>query len=108
MNDPNALFMTCFSCPLLELDVGGNGCGELDQRMIEQRHARLHTVRHAHAIFDVQQRRQQGLEVEMRHEIEIRFLSNVVAVEDAAKRLERRIVAENLPVDLVAQRAARD
>ena len=65
--------------PALELHVGGNGRRELDQRMIEQRHPAFQAMRHAHAILDMEQRRQQALEIEMRHLVEIGFLLDVVA-----------------------------
>ena len=70
---------------VLELHVGRHRRRELDERVVEERHARLEAVRHAHAVLDLQQRRQQRLEVEVGHRVEVRLLADVVAVEDRAE-----------------------
>ena len=68
---------TCFSVAVLELHVRRHRGRELDERVVEERHARLEPVRHAHAVLDLQQRRQQRLEVEVRHLVEVRLLADV-------------------------------
>src|SRR4051794_23723259 len=82
-----------------ELDVGGDRRRELDDPVVEQRDARLEPVRHRHAVLDLQQRRQQRLEVEVGHLVEVGLVADVAAVEDALERRERRVVAECLEVD---------
>ena len=47
--------------PALEFDVGRHRREEFDQRMVEERHAAFQPVRHAHAVLDLQQRRQQSI-----------------------------------------------
>ena len=45
--------------------------------MVEQRHAGLESVGHADAVLDLEQRRQQGLEVEVGHLVEVRLVADV-------------------------------
>ena len=88
--------------PALEFHVGRHGGEKFDQRMIEQRHPAFKPVRHAHPVFDLQQRRQQAFEVEMRHLVEIGFLLHIVlVVEDRAEALEHAVLVEQRPIDLV-------
>jgi hypothetical protein len=75
--------------PVLELHVGGHRRGKLDDRVVEQWHSRLETVGHAHPILDLQERRQQGLEVEVGHAVEVRLLADVLAMEDRLEGLKR-------------------
>ena len=86
-----------------ELEVGGNGCCEFDQRMIEERNAAFQTVRHAHAIFDVKQRGQQAFEIEMGHFVEIGLVTDIVrVVEDVLERLKDAVLVEGVPIDLLS------
>ena len=63
--------------PPANFTSAGTVASEFDQRMIEQRHPAFQAMRHAHAVLDLQQRRQQALEVEMRHLVEIGFLVDI-------------------------------
>ena len=89
---------------VLELDVGRHGRGQLDERVVEQRHARLEPVRHAHAVLDLQQGRQEGLEVEVGHAVEVATpCSTLSPWKIVLEGLERRVAAERIPVDLVPE-----
>src|ERR1700722_4040926 len=69
--------------------------------MIEKRYAALKPMRHAHAIFDVEQRRQQALEVEVRHLVEIRFFPDIfLIVEDCSERFKDRGLVQRAPIAL--------
>ena len=95
-------FQQVLHAAALELHIGRHGGEELDQRMIEQRHAAFEPMRHAHPVLDLQQRRQQAFEVEMRHLVEIGFLLHIVlVVEDRAEALEHALLVEQVPIDLV-------
>ena len=85
---------TCFSSPSLNFTSAGIVAANSTSWWSSERHARLEPVRHAHAVLDLQQRRQQRLEVEVRHQVEVRLLADVVGAEDRPERLERRVVAE--------------
>jgi hypothetical protein len=73
--------------PVLELDERRQRSRELDDVMIDQRGPRLEAVRHAHAILYLEERRQQRLEVEVRHPVEVRIAAHVRRTEDTVKRL---------------------
>ena len=94
--------------PVLELDVGRHGRGKLDDRVIEERHARLEPVRHAHAVLDLQERRQQRLEVEVGHAVEVRLLAERWR-RGRSSGTSRTASSEpsSVPVDLVADDRAR-
>ena len=80
-------FKRCFICPPLNFTSAGTVATKFDQRMVEKRHAAFEPVRHAHPVFDLQQRRQQTFEVEMRHLVEIGFLVHVTWLLKIARKL---------------------
>ena len=85
-----------------ELHIGRDGGKEFDERMIEQRHPALKPMRHAHPVLDLQQRRQEALEIEMRHLVEIGFLMDVsLVVEDRPEAVEHLRLVELRPIDLL-------
>ena len=59
---------------------------------------------HAHAVFDMEQGRQQRLEIKMRHAVEVRLLGDILAPEDCGECLKGRILAEQRPINFVPQR----
>src|SRR3546814_4323478 len=57
---------------------------------------------HAHAVLDLEQRRQQAFEIEMRHAVEIGFLAHIgLVVEDRLVPLKYTSHVESIPVDFV-------
>src|SRR5262249_52843328 len=89
--------------PVLELDIGRHGRGKLDQGVVQKRHARLQAVGHAHPVLHVQERGQQGLEIKVRHAIEIRLFLDIVGAEDALEGLIDGVALQHVPVELLAQ-----
>src|SRR2546427_5276255 len=58
---------------------------------------------HAHTVLDLEQCRQQRLEVKVSHRVEIRLLADVGAIEDRLEALPGVVLTEGGPMDLVAQ-----
>src|SRR5207248_9736189 len=85
-----------------ELHIRRDGGKEFDERMIEQRHPALKPMRHAHPVLDLQQRRQEALEIEMRHLVERGFFLDVIlVVEDRPEVVEHLRLVEQRPIDLL-------
>ncbi len=76
----NRLFQQVLAVAAPELDVGRNRRDKLNQRMVEQRNAAFQSMSHAHTVLDMQQRRQQALEIEMRHLVEVGLVADIVPV----------------------------
>ena len=86
----------------LELQRWGNGSDELDEFGIEQRHPRFQSVRHRHAIFNLQERWQQVIEVEPGHELEVNLTAAVLrSIEEFLKTLKDPGAVQQSPIDLV-------
>ena len=70
--------------------------------MIKQWHAAFQPVRHAHAVLDLKQRRQQAFEIEMGHRVEIGLVADVSGLlKIALKRFKDAGLIERVPVDFV-------
>src|SRR6185437_8223043 len=83
-----------------EFHVGWHRRQKFDKRMVKKRYAAFQTVRHAHAVFHMQQRGQQALEIEVRHLVEIGFFPDIVlVVEDRPKGFENPRLVQRAPID---------
>src|SRR5688572_21967953 len=58
---------------------------------------------HANAVFHLQQRGQQSLEIKMRHAVKIRLVAHIRSVEDRSKGVEWRVITKQLPAYFVIQ-----
>src|SRR2546427_6304662 len=58
---------------------------------------------HAHTVLQLQQCRQERLEVKVSHRVEVRLLADVGAIEDRLEALPGVVLTESGPIDLVAQ-----
>src|SRR5262245_38709179 len=85
-----------------ELHIGRSAGSKFDKQMIEQRNSALKTMCHAHPILNMKECRQQTLEIEVCHFVEICLLANVFPViEYLTKCFEDPLLVEKSPIDFV-------